>query len=150
MPQTGTRRIRMMRCQPLGVVSPASAVYLPEGRLLGYGSMNGNTDMVIEVSSKDVYAICYTNDFAAGNDPMDYEQKYKEDPIYKEVDPNARVWRTYLDESQTFDSDMTEDARDTVDVLLVFVSRSTDAYHVDLTDRLFRLVFSPQWSLHFS
>ncbi|KAF9015950.1 hypothetical protein BDZ89DRAFT_962328, partial [Hymenopellis radicata] len=51
---------------------------------------------------------------------MDYEQKYKEDPIYKEVDPNARVWRTYLDESQTFDSDMTEDARDTVDVLLVF------------------------------
>ncbi|PBK87135.1 hypothetical protein ARMGADRAFT_972220, partial [Armillaria gallica] len=53
-------------------------------------------------------------------DPSDYEQKYTEDNKHAEVSPNARVWRTYLDESQMFDTEMVEDSRDTVDVLLVF------------------------------
>ncbi|KAG7443318.1 uncharacterized protein BT62DRAFT_857054, partial [Guyanagaster necrorhizus] len=50
----------------------------------------------------------------------DYEDKYPEDPIYEETAPTARVWRTYLDESQRFDADRVSDWRDTVDVLLVF------------------------------
>ncbi|KAF9029705.1 hypothetical protein BDZ89DRAFT_1065188, partial [Hymenopellis radicata] len=57
---------------------------------------------------------------ARGYDPLDYEQKYPPDPIYEEAQPNSRVWRMCLDEFQIFDSDLAEDARDTVDVLLVF------------------------------
>ncbi len=54
---------------------------------------------------------------------MDYEQKYPPDPIFEEAQPNARVWRMCVDEFQIFDTDLSEDARDTVDVLLVFVRR---------------------------
>ncbi|KAK0476204.1 hypothetical protein IW261DRAFT_1289003, partial [Armillaria novae-zelandiae] len=50
----------------------------------------------------------------------DYEDKYPEDPIYEETAPTARVWRTYLDESQKSDADRVGDWRETVDVLLVF------------------------------
>ncbi|KAF9029697.1 hypothetical protein BDZ89DRAFT_920180, partial [Hymenopellis radicata] len=50
----------------------------------------------------------------------DYEQKYPPDPIYEEAQPNSRVWRVCIDEFQIFDADLAEDARDTVDVLLVF------------------------------
>ncbi|PBK86592.1 hypothetical protein ARMGADRAFT_940347, partial [Armillaria gallica] len=51
---------------------------------------------------------------------FNYEDKYPEDPIYHETAPNARVWRTYVDESVIFDANMVEDSRDSVDVLLVF------------------------------
>ena len=36
--------------------------------------------------------------------------------------PNARVWRVYQDEAEVFDADMVGEARDSLDVLLVFVS----------------------------
>ncbi len=52
---------------------------------------------------------------------FNYEDKYPEDPTYHETAPNARVWRTYADESVIFDANMVEDSRDNVDVLLVFV-----------------------------
>lgn len=55
-------------------------------------------------------------------DPFDYEQKYPPDPIYEETGPNARVWRMCLDEYAIFDADLSDDFRDTVDLLLVFVS----------------------------
>ncbi|KAK0471543.1 hypothetical protein IW261DRAFT_1553494 [Armillaria novae-zelandiae] len=55
-----------------------------------------------------------------GNIPSDYEQKYSEDVRYEETGSNARVWRTYLDESVVFDMNMVEQLRDSVDVLLVF------------------------------
>ncbi|KAK0228793.1 hypothetical protein IW262DRAFT_641524 [Armillaria fumosa] len=45
-----------------------------------------------------------------GNDPFNYE----------ELGPNARVFRTYLDERAIYDANMVEEARDGVDVLLVF------------------------------
>ncbi|KAK0227825.1 hypothetical protein IW262DRAFT_1233697, partial [Armillaria fumosa] len=50
----------------------------------------------------------------------DYEQRYPEDALYAETAPNARVWRTYEDESRIHDTNMVEEARDNVDVLLVF------------------------------
>ncbi|KAA1470996.1 hypothetical protein DENSPDRAFT_85292 [Dentipellis sp. KUC8613] len=50
----------------------------------------------------------------------DYEQKYPPDEPFKTLDPNARVWKVYLDEAKMMDDDMTEAWRDTVDVLLVF------------------------------
>ncbi|KAF9032877.1 hypothetical protein BDZ89DRAFT_1233034 [Hymenopellis radicata] len=53
-------------------------------------------------------------------DPLDYEAKYAPDPINEETAPNARVWRMCADEFAIFDADLSEDNRDTVDVLLVF------------------------------
>ncbi|KAK0493151.1 hypothetical protein EDD18DRAFT_431859 [Armillaria luteobubalina] len=55
-----------------------------------------------------------------GNDPYNYEDKYPEDKIYEETAPNARVWRTYVDESKNHDARMVAESRETVDVLLVF------------------------------
>ncbi|KAK0493043.1 hypothetical protein EDD18DRAFT_428880 [Armillaria luteobubalina] len=55
-----------------------------------------------------------------GNDPYNYEDKYPEDKIYKETAANARVWRTYVDESKNHDVRMVEESRDSVDMLLVF------------------------------
>ncbi|KAK0493139.1 hypothetical protein EDD18DRAFT_431297 [Armillaria luteobubalina] len=55
-----------------------------------------------------------------GNDPFNYEEKYPEDKIYAEAAPNARVWRTYVDESKIHDARMVGESRDSVDVLLVF------------------------------
>lgn len=40
------------------------------------------------------------------------------------MDPNARLWSMYLDEADHFDLDMVVSIRDSVDVILVFVSSS--------------------------
>ncbi|KAF9024482.1 hypothetical protein BDZ89DRAFT_1162207, partial [Hymenopellis radicata] len=55
-----------------------------------------------------------------GIDPYDYEQKFAEDEKFKEMGPMVRVWKTFLEEYSKFDSDMVEDWRDALDVLLVF------------------------------
>ncbi|PBK99764.1 hypothetical protein ARMGADRAFT_919305, partial [Armillaria gallica] len=55
-----------------------------------------------------------------GNDPYNYEEKYPEDATYEETAQNARVWRTYEDESRSHDAKIVEESRDNVDVLLVF------------------------------
>ncbi|KAK0463908.1 uncharacterized protein EV420DRAFT_1329359, partial [Desarmillaria tabescens] len=55
-----------------------------------------------------------------GNDPFNYEEKYPEDAYCEEMGPNARVFRTYLDERAIYDANMIEESRDGVDVLLVF------------------------------
>ncbi|KAK0493142.1 hypothetical protein EDD18DRAFT_431553 [Armillaria luteobubalina] len=55
-----------------------------------------------------------------GNDPNNYEDKYPEDKIHEETAPNARVYRTYVDESKKRDDKMVEESKDSVDVLLVF------------------------------
>ncbi|KAK0469874.1 uncharacterized protein EV420DRAFT_1249732, partial [Desarmillaria tabescens] len=55
-----------------------------------------------------------------GNDPLDYEQRYAEDARGEEMGPFARIWRIFLDECTRFDSDMVDDWRDRLDVLLVF------------------------------
>ncbi|KAL1679206.1 hypothetical protein EV122DRAFT_289744 [Schizophyllum commune] len=57
---------------------------------------------------------------ARAANPFDYEQKYDEDEYCKEMSPNARFWRVYLDEAQIYDAEMIEGWRDTLDVLLVF------------------------------
>lgn len=43
--------------------------------------------------------------------------------MYEEAGPYARIWRTYQDETQIHDTGMVEDSRDSVDILLVFVSQ---------------------------
>ncbi|KAK0227875.1 hypothetical protein IW262DRAFT_561167 [Armillaria fumosa] len=55
-----------------------------------------------------------------GNDAYNYEEKYPEDAPYEETAPNARVWRTYEDESKIHDANMVEESQDNVDILLVF------------------------------
>ncbi|SJL11089.1 uncharacterized protein ARMOST_14492 [Armillaria ostoyae] len=70
---------------------------------------------------------------------FDYEDKYPEDPIYEETAPTARVWRTYLDESQKLDADRVGDWRETVDVLLVFAglfSAVVSAFAVQFSQNL--------------
>ncbi|KAF7343239.1 hypothetical protein MVEN_01755300 [Mycena venus] len=52
--------------------------------------------------------------------PTDYRRKYAEDPPYKELDPEARVWHVYNDESAIFDNDMIIESGDSLDILLVF------------------------------
>ncbi|KAJ3709975.1 hypothetical protein C8R42DRAFT_567463, partial [Lentinula raphanica] len=52
----------------------------------------------------------------------DYEAKYDPDPLGKEIDDNARVWKVYLDEAGTHDIEMITGFRDTIDALLVFAA----------------------------
>ncbi|KAJ7888442.1 hypothetical protein B0H14DRAFT_2433545, partial [Mycena olivaceomarginata] len=52
--------------------------------------------------------------------PTDYRRKYAEDPPYKELGPEARVWHVYNDESQIFDDDIMIESGDNLDILLVF------------------------------
>ncbi len=68
------------------------------------------------------YYTSYLKKGQIGNDAYNYEEKYPEDAIYEETTSNARVWRTYEDESRIHDANMVEESRDNVDVLLVFVS----------------------------
>lgn len=55
-----------------------------------------------------------------GNDPSNYEERFAEDAQYEETGSNARVWRVYQEESTIHDGNMVEEARDHVDVLLIF------------------------------
>ncbi|KAF9019938.1 hypothetical protein BDZ89DRAFT_897316, partial [Hymenopellis radicata] len=69
----------------------------------------------------------------------DYEQKYAEDAPYEEMNPNARVWRTYLDECSAYDAGMVDTWRDGLDVLLVFAglfSAVVSAFVVQTSQRL--------------
>ncbi|KAF9025260.1 hypothetical protein BDZ89DRAFT_954029, partial [Hymenopellis radicata] len=50
----------------------------------------------------------------------DYEERFPEDPYCEEIAPNARVWRTYVEEAATFDAVMVGQSRDGLDVMLVF------------------------------
>ncbi len=52
----------------------------------------------------------------------DYETRFPPDPIYKEASENARVFRVYTEEAAKYDALMTDEAREGLDVNLVFVS----------------------------
>ncbi|KIY66601.1 hypothetical protein CYLTODRAFT_323821, partial [Cylindrobasidium torrendii FP15055 ss-10] len=52
----------------------------------------------------------------------DYTHKYAEDPPHKEMGPAARLWKVYNDEASKFDSDMVDDWKDGLDMLLVFAA----------------------------
>ncbi|KAH8800526.1 hypothetical protein DL96DRAFT_1824072 [Flagelloscypha sp. PMI_526] len=55
----------------------------------------------------------------SGGRSFDYEQKYPPDPLGEEARGEARVWATYLDEAESYDHDMIQSFRDTIDSLLV-------------------------------
>ncbi|KAH8799229.1 hypothetical protein DL96DRAFT_1638080 [Flagelloscypha sp. PMI_526] len=50
---------------------------------------------------------------------FNYEHKYPPDPLGQEARDEARVWSTYLDEAESYDHDMIQGFRDTLDSLLV-------------------------------
>lgn len=56
---------------------------------------------------------------------LNYEKRFRPDKRGKEKQPKARIRRVYLNEAGQFDLNMIESMRDTVDVILVFVSRSS-------------------------
>ncbi|KAJ7583214.1 ankyrin repeat-containing domain protein [Mycena floridula] len=58
----------------------------------------------------------------SANRTYDYEEKYAPDPMGHQARPNARVWKVYLDESESYDDDMLRSFRDTIDALLVFAA----------------------------
>lgn len=75
---------------------------------------------------------------------------YPADPHYHELDDEARVWRIYLDEAQNFDRDVVVEARESLDVLLVFVSPfDITPCTLSNTRRLLRQVYSLLFSRHF-
>ncbi|KAF5333028.1 hypothetical protein D9758_017222 [Tetrapyrgos nigripes] len=57
-----------------------------------------------------------------GTRDYDYTRKYPQDEFGKEASENARVWKVYLDEAETFDDEMLNGFRDTLDALLVFAA----------------------------
>ncbi|KAK0433022.1 hypothetical protein EV421DRAFT_1449474 [Armillaria borealis] len=88
--------------------------------------------------------------YMKGNIPSDYEEKYSEDTRYEETGPNARVWRTYQDESLVFDMNMVGQLRDSVDVLLAglfsavvtsFVAQTYQSLQVDYVQMSASLLF---------
>lgn len=73
---------------------------------------------------------------------FDFEDKYPEDTINEEMSSNARVWRANLDECEVFDTDMVTEARDGLDLLLVFVRVSVYPLNLYLCLNLSRLLSS--------
>ncbi|SJL00658.1 uncharacterized protein ARMOST_03971 [Armillaria ostoyae] len=87
-----------------------------------------------------------------GNDPFNYEEKYPEDAYCEELGPNARVFRTHVDERAIHDANMVEESRDGVDVLLVFaglfsavvttfVAQTSQSLQADYTEMSANLLF---------
>ncbi|KAF8887072.1 hypothetical protein CPB85DRAFT_1232225 [Mucidula mucida] len=60
------------------------------------------------------------NDLVTDYDDENYETRFPPDPIYQEASPNARVFCVYMEESKKYDAYMTDEAREGLDVLLVF------------------------------
>ncbi|KAF8901626.1 hypothetical protein CPB85DRAFT_1394228 [Mucidula mucida] len=58
--------------------------------------------------------------FNPNYDDDDYETRFPPDPVYQEASENARVFRVYMEESRKYDAYMTDEAREGLDVLLVF------------------------------
>ena len=57
--------------------------------------------------------------------------------------PMARIWKVFLDECGSFDVEMIDDWRDALDVLLVFVSLTSQLHVITRTDYMIaRLVCS--------
>lgn len=58
----------------------------------------------------------------------DYEERLPEDEYCQETATNARVWRVYVEEAETFDRTMDRQYRDGLDVMLVFASISNNLH----------------------
>ncbi|SJL09573.1 uncharacterized protein ARMOST_12953 [Armillaria ostoyae] len=89
-----------------------------------------------------VFFLSYLINLLTRNDTYDYEQKYPDDATHEETTPNARVWRTYEDESRIHHANMVEESRDNVDVLLAglfsavvttFVAQTSQSLQPDYT-----------------
>jgi len=52
----------------------------------------------------------------------DYTRRYPNDEYGTEMGPDARVWKTYLDEAEIADKDYINKTNATLDGILVFVS----------------------------
>ncbi|KAK0483897.1 hypothetical protein IW261DRAFT_1291276, partial [Armillaria novae-zelandiae] len=81
-----------------------------------------------------------------------YEEKYPEDAYCEELGPNARVFRTYVDQRAIHDTNMVEEAKDGVDMLLVFaglfsavvttfVAQTSQSLQADYTEMSANLLF---------
>lgn len=67
----------------------------------------------------------YWLNWDSGSRSYNYEERYAPDPINDEIKENARVWKVYLDEADSYDDEMLRGFKDTIDSLLVFVSNGS-------------------------
>ena len=51
----------------------------------------------------------------------DYENIYPTDAYGDETGPNARVWKTYLDECHNYDEEQMNGWKESIDMLMIFV-----------------------------
>lgn len=66
--------------------------------------------------------ISSTGASAAPPEPTsDFKSKYPTDPLGKEMEPSARVWKVYLEHATAHDKAMLEGWNNTLDILLIFV-----------------------------
>ncbi len=61
----------------------------------------------------------------SGAAPRDYKACYPPDPYGQEMSDKARIWPIYNEEAADFDANMLAEWRDTIDVLLVFVRKTS-------------------------
>ncbi|KIK56857.1 hypothetical protein GYMLUDRAFT_775099 [Collybiopsis luxurians FD-317 M1] len=59
--------------------------------------------------------------FYTGTRTYNYSEKYAPDPLGQEIKENARVWKVYLDEAESYDDEMLKGFKDTIDSLLIFL-----------------------------
>jgi len=57
----------------------------------------------------------------------DYMRKYPNDEYGAEMDADARIWKTFIDERDIADKEYIEDNNTTLDGILVFVSQATSS-----------------------
>jgi hypothetical protein len=74
-------------------------------------------------------------------DSQDYDHKYPKDELFRELDDDARIWKIYNDEAEIFDREMVESAGDTLDILLIFV-RKTTVFRAGVTTEITRQLYS--------
>ncbi len=84
------------------------------------------------------------NSLGTDYDDDDYETRFPPDPVYQEASENARVFRVYMEESRKYDAYMTDEAREGLDVLLVFVSTCVIVRMVLTPAIVYRPVSSPR------
>ncbi|KAH8825246.1 hypothetical protein DL96DRAFT_172843 [Flagelloscypha sp. PMI_526] len=58
----------------------------------------------------------------SGDRSYNYEEKYAQDAPGEEAGQSARVWKTYLDEAESYDDDMLKGFQDTINSLLVLAA----------------------------
>ncbi|KAF9027002.1 hypothetical protein BDZ89DRAFT_1160984 [Hymenopellis radicata] len=109
------------------MASPAVGTAPSEGPL-----PEGSSSVVVQpaiptstpIADKHVFGLRQDGPAYTSSQPIfsdDYEKRFPEDAYCEENGPNARVYRTYVEEAAAYDANMVGQSRDGLDVMLVFM-----------------------------